>query len=546
MDFETTRARSNRFHFRVTTLRRGLIVPLALAAISLGAFAQENPPAPPPDDTQQNLADTGAMPTPSASTTRAVRLSDVEGKVQIFYGEKQSFDQAQRNMPVEEGMRIVTAEDGRAEVQFEDGSVARVTPNSSLTISQLDESGTVIDANSGLTYYELNGESGKYSVRYSSFTIAPKDGTMFRVNLDADPSELAVMQGSAHVSDAHSLSLDLQANHSVHLDGNGRYQMADSIAPDTWDQWSSDRDQALAAMEQNATTARADTGNPDDPGWNDLDYYGDWYNVPGYGMAWAPSGVDTSFDPYGQGAWGYYPSLGYTWISSYPWGWLPYHCGAWNWFDSYGWMWFPGNCGAAGYGGGWYAYSTVWRTPPGYRLPIRPRFSPTHGGPPHFRVNGPDRNTDTRLIAVNRGVDMSQQFRSVGDARPVARVFSYQGNDIRPAAPVLHPAHPGPLGEQYSQTVQREHPVIPRPAGPMNGFTGGVQNGVHNNVAPYRSISPIQPRSGYVPPRGSVSSPPPRIAVPPSVRSSPPPAPHFSAPPPPAPHMSAPSGGHPR
>ena len=50
-------------------------------------------------------------------------------------------------------------------------------------------------------------------------------------------------------------------------------------------------------------------------------------------MAWTPSGVDANWDPFGQGNWGYYTTVGYVWISGYSWGWWPYHCGAWNWFD---------------------------------------------------------------------------------------------------------------------------------------------------------------------------------------------------------------------
>ena len=39
------------------------------------------------------------------------------------------------NMPAVEGMRFVTGDNGRLEVEFEDGSVARVTPDSSIRLS---------------------------------------------------------------------------------------------------------------------------------------------------------------------------------------------------------------------------------------------------------------------------------------------------------------------------------------------------------------------------------------------------------------------------
>src|SRR5579862_1850829 len=266
----------------------------AAVALVIGsaAYGQDQAVPPPPPDSQQSAQSAQQEP-PEASNVRAVRLSDVEGKVQVFNGADPAFNQALQNMPAVEGMRYVTGEDGRLEIQFEDGSVARVTPNSSVTLSQLHRNPdgstvTTIDANSGLSYYELNGHAGLYSVRFGPNAVTPTDSAIFRINLDGNPVDLAVTHGTVHVIDGQSLSLDVRTNHSVHFDTQtpGQYQQVESVVADTWDQWNSDRDQALATLEENATTARASTGNPDDAAWNDLDYYGDWYNVPGYGTGW--------------------------------------------------------------------------------------------------------------------------------------------------------------------------------------------------------------------------------------------------------------------
>ena len=66
-----------------------------------------------------------------AAPGRGVRLSSVTGQVQVSAAGQVIADQALENMPLFEGTRLVTGEDGRAEVQFEDGSVARLSPNSS-------------------------------------------------------------------------------------------------------------------------------------------------------------------------------------------------------------------------------------------------------------------------------------------------------------------------------------------------------------------------------------------------------------------------------
>ena len=68
---------------------------------------------------------------------RAVRLSNVVGSVQILAGTETQFSQAYPNMPLLQGSTLKTGEDGRAEVQLEDGSMIRLTPNSSAAMTVL-------------------------------------------------------------------------------------------------------------------------------------------------------------------------------------------------------------------------------------------------------------------------------------------------------------------------------------------------------------------------------------------------------------------------
>jgi hypothetical protein len=75
------------------------------------------------------------------------------------------------------------------------------------------------------------------------------------------------------------------------------------------------------------------------PGLYDLDYYGDWLNVDGYGYAWAPR-VDAGWMPYQTGYWYTDYPYGPTWVSSEPWGYAPYHYGRWA-FVGDRWYWVP-------------------------------------------------------------------------------------------------------------------------------------------------------------------------------------------------------------
>jgi FecR protein len=334
-----------------------------------------------------------------AQPARAVRLSSVDGGVQLSKGNDVLADRAVANTPLFEGTRVTTADDGRAEIQFEDGSVARLSPNSSLTLTVLSGAGAngaaEIMLEGGLGYFELqgNGQVGAMSLRFGDSVATPSGFTVMRINLDNLPGELAVFSGNAHLELSSSVTVDLHGGESVALSANDvtRYALNESIEPDSWDSWNSDRDQVLTAESATRTGASNNYANGNNPAWNDLDANGNWYNVPGQGEIWSPYDASSpGWDPYGNGSWMNSPGYGYTWISANPWGYLPYSCGAWNYYDSFGWGWAPGMGGCnPWWGRGLYLGPNIGFGFGGYRPPTRPRPRPRPG------VSG-------TLIAVNR------------------------------------------------------------------------------------------------------------------------------------------------
>src|SRR5712671_7455626 len=71
------------------------------------------------------------------SKARIVRLSEVQGTVQIDRIAGEGFSKAFINLPVIEGSRVKTGNDGRAEVEFEDGSTLRLAPGSEVDFVHL-------------------------------------------------------------------------------------------------------------------------------------------------------------------------------------------------------------------------------------------------------------------------------------------------------------------------------------------------------------------------------------------------------------------------
>jgi len=56
------------------------------------------------------------------SQARVVRLSEVQGEVQVERNTGRGFEKAFLNLPITQGLKLQTKHDGRAEVEFEDGS----------------------------------------------------------------------------------------------------------------------------------------------------------------------------------------------------------------------------------------------------------------------------------------------------------------------------------------------------------------------------------------------------------------------------------------
>lgn len=351
---------------------------------------------------------------------RAERLSYVDGQVTLAQGGQILAQQAVANAPLLEGMQLSSADNGQAEIQFEDGSVARLSPDSSMTLQVLSGSGTTASTqillNGGLAYFEFQGggQSGQMSVVFGDAQLTTSGFTVVRVNLDNPPGEVAVFSGNAHLDAANgAVSVDLHGGESVTLNGASpsNYQVAESINPDSWDAWNSDRDQALTTEAANQTGASAKLGDSQNPAWNDLDADGNWYDVPNQGYVWSPNeAADADFDPYGNGNWMWTPGYGYLWVSGYSWGYLPFQCGAWNFYDGFGWGWAPGLGGCRPWWGlGFYGGPNYGHVPHGYQ-PIPRPILPRH----------PINPRPVALIPVRRSpVIVSTTFQARNRSTPV-------------------------------------------------------------------------------------------------------------------------------
>src|SRR5271156_3816059 len=316
----------------------------ALIIVGLSSRAQET--ATPVSEPASS--DATASPQPAAtvsanSKVRIVRLSEVKGAVQMDRQTGKGFEGAMANLPVIEGSKLKTA-DGVAEVEFEDNSTIRLGLNSEVEFPKLEllRSGaksSSITVLQGTVYVSLiNTKGNEFSAKFGQQTINLPPDSHVRLQLTPTEANLAVLRGEALVDQPSGpTSVSKNKTMTFNLASENPPVIAKNVVEEPLDKWDSE------AVQYHKSYANASSfGNsPYSYGINDMNYYGSFINGCG-GSLWRPYFTSASWDPFGSGAWAYYPSAGYSWVSPYPWGWTPYHYGSWNYCQGVGWGWRPG------------------------------------------------------------------------------------------------------------------------------------------------------------------------------------------------------------
>jgi hypothetical protein len=280
------------------------------------------------------------------SHVRVVRLSYVSGTVGVKRPASTEWAKGQVNTPIQEGFEISTAANSYAEVEFENGSTARLGEFSKVNFDQLamDENGNKLNRltfeQGYATFHFLPEHQDAYTVKIAEATLTPNGKSEFRTDLDHGRLRVEVFAGSVELA-AASRTMKLGKDKVLEFDPQATQVALNAkpgIVKDSWDKWTSDRDtQTQLSFADQAVASPGPLY-----GWGDLNAYGEWGYFPGFGYGWSPF-ASAGWSPYGMGMWSWYPGMGYSWISGEPWGWLPYHYGNWNLSPGFGWFWMPGS-----------------------------------------------------------------------------------------------------------------------------------------------------------------------------------------------------------
>jgi hypothetical protein len=370
-----------------------------------------------------------ALPALADSQARIVRLSDVHGSVQINKNTGTGFENAFVNLPITQGTELKTLTSGRAEIEFEDGSTLRLAPGSDLQFSTLglNDAGkriSVINLVEGMAYVNWLGKSGdEFTLSFSAEKISLARAVHFRLDSSAEAASLAVFKGDVEVG-GPSGNVTVAKNKTATFNpANGdKYTLANNIVEAPLDSWDKE---SVSYHDQYAKN----NSSPYGYGASDLGYYGNYMNVPGYGMMWQPFFTGVGWDPFMDGAWSWYPGFGYMFASAYPWGWLPYRYGNWTLVPGFGWMW---------QGGGWNNVLVAPRYAGTTTVPVHPLVAPT--GSVNTVVVGKGGSTST--LAPSRMV-LNSGSAGLGIPRGSLENLGHLNSQVaKNGSVVVHPAPP--------------------------------------------------------------------------------------------------------
>lgn len=270
---------------------------------------------------------------------RVARLSFMEGAVTFQpSGEKDWFD-AELNRPLVSGDNLWADQNSKAELHL--GSTAlHLDSMTGITLLEVSDHALQVRLVQGSLIFKVRHIDGDdaYEIDTPNVAFVAAQSGAYRIDVSPDgtTTDVTVWRGRGEVTGGGS-SYTIVANQRATFTGAEQltYDLTQLPGSDGFATWAQRRDQ----MEDESDSANY--VSPETTGYEDLDQYGDWSYVAGYGMVWRPRALGVDWAPYRFGHWAWIAPWGWTWVEAEPWGFAPFHYGRWA-FVGANWMWVPG------------------------------------------------------------------------------------------------------------------------------------------------------------------------------------------------------------
>ena len=285
------------------------------------------------------LLATPAFSDPGDPPSRVARLNYESGSVSFRPGSADDWSPATPNYPLTTGDHLWADQNARAEMHI--GSTAiRMDSQTALSFLNLDDRTVQLSLTAGVIEIRLRALADDQTFEVDTPNVAmsllrPGD---YRIQADGDDaiSFIAVRGGEAELT-AGGTAFPVHPRQAARVTGTDSVtnELVDLPPPDAFERWALDRDRHEDQVQSVRYVPREMIG------YEDLDGYGVWREVPPYGWVWTPTGVVTGWAPYRYGRWVWVAPWGWTWVDDAPWGFAPFHYGRWA-FAAGVWVWVPG------------------------------------------------------------------------------------------------------------------------------------------------------------------------------------------------------------
>lgn len=285
---------------------------------------------------------------------RFARISYLEGNLVFRHTSDPDWAAGSINTPLQEQDRIYATLNSKGEIEFDEGSFLRIAEDTEVHIVSLSPDLIQVELPVGLSTLHYSS-SIPFEVLSPAGTVRLMGQGDYRIEVPKDGSlDVSVRKGTAEVIRPDNRAVRVRRNEAIYIPAEPVQQARlRPIDPeDGWDYWTDRRNASVVA-----SVSRRYLPNDVYMGTYELDRYGSWVNVAGYGYCWRPMGVAYGWSPYRVGRWVYRPFWGWTWVSYEPWGWLPYHYGRWYYDPVNSWCWVPSYGFGASFASGSFGFS---------------------------------------------------------------------------------------------------------------------------------------------------------------------------------------------
>ena len=300
------------------------------------------PQQPPPDSQaspQQNQNDDTQAANAPDPPGRVARLNYMDGSVSFQPGGENDWVTAVLNRPLVTGDNLWADENSRAEVHI--GSTAfRLGAKTGITLLEISDRAAQIRLAQGSLIVKVRhvDDEDTYEIDTPNIAFTVLQPGDYRIDVDPDGNrtDVTVWRGRGSVTGGGS-SYTVVADQHATFTGTDQltYDLGQVSRGDGFDNWAFERDRSEDSSDSANYVSREMTG------YEDLDEYGDWSYVAGYGTCWRPRALVAGWAPYRYGHWAWVGPWGWTWVEDEPWGFAPFHYGRWA-FAGAGWFWVPG------------------------------------------------------------------------------------------------------------------------------------------------------------------------------------------------------------